>query len=351
MFLKVFKNFMKAYKKLFLVALAITILPMSSVQAASMIKTLNGLNTADQTFVNDTNLKIISSGTTHTLGWNGLLAPNRGGLGLDASGFEVGAIPFFNGSVFAQSNNLNWDEVNDVLFIGGLDNGGDAYIGGDLNIQGQITGSAGQLKVKASTVNFSQDGMDLNVLTSTTPNQDGGAVRIVSGEGNNNSNGGNVLFLAGNAGAGTGIGGTMQIGTGSGGIVSGDGGSMQIGTGSGDQYGGNISIAAGAATGTISGGHGGQFILSTGDAYGSANSGDAQIIIGAVHGTGHRGTFSVLSNVSNFSGDNSTTVHLGSASGNPGCIIMGDSDGSGVTYITANDGVLSASSTPPANCN
>lgn len=34
----------------------------------------------------------------------------------------------------------------------------------------------------------------------------------------------------------------------------------------------------------------------------------------------------------------------------PGCIAMGDSDGSGVTYVTANDGVLSASTTAPSNC-
>jgi hypothetical protein len=33
-----------------------------------------------------------------------------------------------------------------------------------------------------------------------------------------------------------------------------------------------------------------------------------------------------------------------------GCIAMGDSDGSGVTYITANDGVLSASATKPSTC-
>jgi hypothetical protein len=29
---------------------------------------------------------------------------------------------------------------------------------------------------------------------------------------------------------------------------------------------------------------------------------------------------------------------------------MGDDDGVGVTYVTANDGVLTASSTKPGNC-
>lgn len=60
-----------------------------------------------------------------------------------------------------------------------------------------------------------------------------------------------------------------------------------------------------------------------------------------------------------------TDIYFGSASGNadihgtklflgssnvPGCIIMGDSDGNGVTYLTVNDGVLSASTTPPSAC-
>ncbi|KKS77904.1 MAG: hypothetical protein UV74_C0002G0032 [Candidatus Woesebacteria bacterium GW2011_GWB1_43_14] len=42
-------------------------------------------------------------------------------------------------------------------------------------------------------------------------------------------------------------------------------------------------------------------------------------------------------------------MYLGSPS-IPGCIIMGDSDGSGVTYLTVNDGVLSASTTAPSAC-
>lgn len=44
-----------------------------------------------------------------------------------------------------------------------------------------------------------------------------------------------------------------------------------------------------------------------------------------------------------------STLFLGTSS-TPGCIAMADSDGSGVTYMTANDGVLSASSTKPSFC-
>ena len=42
-------------------------------------------------------------------------------------------------------------------------------------------------------------------------------------------------------------------------------------------------------------------------------------------------------------------LFLGSSS-TPGCIIMGDSDGSGVTYLTVNDGVLTTSTTAPSAC-
>ncbi len=45
------------------------------------INSLNGLTGASQTFVNDTNVTINSSGTLHTLGWTGTLAAARGGTG------------------------------------------------------------------------------------------------------------------------------------------------------------------------------------------------------------------------------------------------------------------------------
>lgn len=46
------------------------------------ITSLNGLTGATQTFVNDTNVTMTSTGTTHTLGWTGTLAVSRGGIGL-----------------------------------------------------------------------------------------------------------------------------------------------------------------------------------------------------------------------------------------------------------------------------
>ncbi len=45
----------------------------------------------------------------------------------------------------------------------------------------------------------------------------------------------------------------------------------------------------------------------------------------------------------------SSTVYIGDAT-HSGCIVMGDSDNSGVTYITVNNGVLTATTTKPAIC-
>ena len=45
----------------------------------------------------------------------------------------------------------------------------------------------------------------------------------------------------------------------------------------------------------------------------------------------------------------SSTVMIGE-SGKTGCLILADSDGVGVTYITANEGVLTATTTKPDIC-
>ena len=49
------------------------------------ITSLNGLSASSQTFANDTNVIISSSGSTHTLGWSGLLGINRGGTNSNTS--------------------------------------------------------------------------------------------------------------------------------------------------------------------------------------------------------------------------------------------------------------------------
>lgn len=62
------------------------------------------------------------------------------------------------------------------------------------------------------------------------------------------------------------------------------------------------------------------------------------------------GTLQIVREVQN------STLYIGSSDNStnntqrPGCLVLGDSDGDGVTYITANDGVLSATTTKPSIC-
>lgn len=61
--------------------------------SATGITSLGGLTGATQTFVNDTNVTMTSSSTTHTLGWTGSLSAARGGTGrttLTANGVLLG---------------------------------------------------------------------------------------------------------------------------------------------------------------------------------------------------------------------------------------------------------------------
>lgn len=51
----------------------------------------------------------------------------------------------------------------------------------------------------------------------------------------------------------------------------------------------------------------------------------------------------------------SSTIYLGASINSPsghrtGCLVLGDSDGVGVTYLTANDGILTATTTKPSIC-
>ena len=59
---------------------------------SSGITSLNGLTGSTQTFVNDTNVTITSSSTTHTLGWSGQLALTRGGTAASLTASNGGII-------------------------------------------------------------------------------------------------------------------------------------------------------------------------------------------------------------------------------------------------------------------
>ena len=58
-------------------SVVLTVTQQSGIMAGTGMTALNGLTGAVQTFVNDTNVTITSSGTSHTLGWSGTLADNR----------------------------------------------------------------------------------------------------------------------------------------------------------------------------------------------------------------------------------------------------------------------------------
>ena len=58
-------------------SVVLTVTQQSGIMAGTGITALNGLTGSVQTFVNDTNVTITSSGTSHTLGWSGTLADNR----------------------------------------------------------------------------------------------------------------------------------------------------------------------------------------------------------------------------------------------------------------------------------
>lgn len=65
------------------------------------ITSLGGLTAVTQTFANDTNVTISSSGSTHTVGWSGTLAAGRGGWGNDgtASTTRIGGLAVGGGGL------------------------------------------------------------------------------------------------------------------------------------------------------------------------------------------------------------------------------------------------------------
>ncbi len=63
---------------------------------SSGLTSLNGLTGATQTFTDDTNVTIASSGTAHALGWSGQLSVARGGTGL--SSYTLGDLLYASGT-------------------------------------------------------------------------------------------------------------------------------------------------------------------------------------------------------------------------------------------------------------
>ncbi|OGE74034.1 MAG: hypothetical protein A3I07_01135 [Candidatus Doudnabacteria bacterium RIFCSPLOWO2_02_FULL_42_9] len=172
----------------------------------------------------------------------------------------------------------------------------------------------------------------------------------------------------------------LQIAAGNGGTISGDPGDVTISAGtvtSGN--GGDVGLYASSGLGFNR--NGGNIILQAGEQTGEGNTGAFKFLIGDDYSgtldfkfvTGQvftfqnvSGTIPLLQANQTFTGSNTfrnsvnkfvsnsnqSTVYIGSMDfgGTTGCIVMGDSDGNGVTYITANNGVVTASITQPSNC-
>ena len=325
---------------MFILALMVVVLPY---QADAVMQTLNGQTGQNQTFSNDTNVTISSASNLHTLGWSGVLQPSRGGTGTSTA-MTQGSILFAGTSgVYSQDNaNLFWNDTNNILKLGG----------------------------------------DINFLADSIPTD---RVIKVADQTSGNLNGNNLVLKSG-AGSGTGNGGDISILTGSPG-ESGESGVISIGrtlasptieikttseegllyirsarvidddihylNGTGLEFYSDDEVTQTGFMGFLSPGvlwiynpsHAAKLDLNDLTSDRTFNFPDAN------------GTFSLLeventfSNpVNNFISNTNSTIHVGT-DGIPGCIVMGDDDSSGVTYVTANDGVLSASSTPPANCN
>jgi hypothetical protein len=246
---KINKTKMKNINKKTIILTSILLLGLpSGVQAA--MQSLNGLGGQNQTFTNETNIGVSSSGTTHLFTWSGLLSPSRGGAGVNLSSFATGSIMFWDGSSMAEDPALLWDNENDQLRLGNnlsLHNG--AYIE-------FFAGGSGDLTGQFAT----------NVLGHYLFGAPGGFASL---DFTNATNSEQFIFP-----------GTYPI-----------------------------------TSSTIS-------LLETDQ---------------------------VFSGLNKFEATTNSTIYVGSSI-KSGCIALGDSDDSGITYIIANDGVLSATSTKPSIC-
>ncbi len=69
---------------------------LAPIAVSAVVQSLNGQTAQTQTFSNDTNLTISSSGNVHTLVWSGILPVSRGGTG--TSTFSIGSLIPYSGA-------------------------------------------------------------------------------------------------------------------------------------------------------------------------------------------------------------------------------------------------------------
>jgi len=363
-------------KKILFAALGVLVVPVFSAHAG--ITSLNGQTGNTQTFANDTNVTISSSGNVHTLGWAGVLQPARGGTGTSTV-MSQGSILFAGASgAYSQDNaDLNWDNTNKILGLGrsivftpAVDAEGNSIIkeikaadqtttnawGNDIDItagNGNGTGNGGSLVLSSGASTSGEaggiylqgadgdaGGAPIYITAGNSTSGDGGAVNINSGVPlSGNGNGGHMFIVTGD-GSGTGSGGTIDIDAGRNVSNTGNGGAVFIHAGSG-YSGGDMELFAGNSNGYS--GPGGNIYIRAGTDNTSLNPGGNITFTtgsGSVPGKFYFGAYP------------NSTIQIGEFGGGtaPGCIELGDDDGGGITYVTAHRGVLSASTTKPSNC-
>lgn len=325
---------MKKISHLFFI-LSLCLLPTSKVGA--VMQSLNGQIGQNQSFVNDTNIIINSNSNLHTIGWNGILLPSRGGSGTSTA-MSMGSIIFAGVSGFYDQNNSNlfWDNTNFYLGIGKSNPQVALDVVGNMNLSGNLFLEGGEIRTGFGDI-------DLVGTNGSEESSDGFSISMEAGSAYQagNAQGGDILILSGKG---------SEFPGGPGGNIS-----LQANTaGGGDNDGGNIFLIPGAKSG--SGLPGRVKIFDP--------SGTGAIFINTSPLTAQRtitfpdveGIISILSANQTFTGlnkfesNNNSTIYVGSDS-KSGCIAIGDSDQDGMTYITANDGVLSSTSTKPSICN
>jgi hypothetical protein len=291
------------------------------------------------------NLHVVGNGTiTGNLTVTGNIATNS---------LSAGSIAFYDGAKLTQDNpNLFWDDAGNVLRLGGKL----SFIASNQVVENTTAG--GHLTVLAGTgVSSGGNGGDLTVSagsanTGATTASNGGLIEIKSGQGRAGGDGGELTIRGGTA------------------IGGGNGGNIALVAGNGNLNAGHISLIAGQGTTA-----GGDIHLRPGNnahvnLYSGISGASALLNLDNVLGNkvftfpSESGTFSLrelhetISGIKTFTNPlnyfvagsgNTSTVYIGSTT-IPGCLALGDTDNNGITYLTVNDGVLTASATKPSTC-
>lgn len=335
--------------------LAISYLFVFPTDALAVVKSLNGQTGMTQTFQNDTNLTISSSNNAHSFVWQGLLPLSRGGTG--ANSFTSGSLLFSNGTSITQDNsNLFWDDTNNRLGIGTSSPSSALDVAGNARVE-SLTSTADS-SINSLTIGlgggsiFTNTALGSQALLNNSIGSESVAVGFQALRSNNNGNR-NVALGFRALGGNTGGSENVVVGwhsflanlTGSGNVVIGRNAALTHSDGITNLTAAADSIYIGKNVRGFDNNDNNSIVIGADAISAGAN----KAVIGSSLITDvYFGSVAGLANI-HAANITPSKLFLGSTI-TPGCIVMGDSDGSGVTYLTVNDGVLTASSTQPSAC-